>query len=391
MRVVRDDGFMTLELMILGIVLAVLGAVGIISGAVLLGSIKKKLAAVLALLSEIKLDSDLGENELARYIDDCLAAYTGKKNYLSALSALAQVAKNCRENVDRIIKAAHTTLKKSGFASENTSDATIAALRSTALRCEEFISEQASLCRRIDSARAEKARLDENLSSYDEGFIRARASKLDRKDAIDSAEHTALRDRFAAEVREAYDKQTAVERQIAYYEGQDVSPARISSRLELCRAEQKRLSKRAEALIMAREAIESASGKLRRGFTPTLRNEAGKLLSPLTAEHYSELGISDDFALSLVADGSTRSVSYMSGGTRDASYLALRLALTKLLCTKEHPPVLLDEALSQLDDNRAAGLLKMLSEWCAGGNQCLLFTCHTREASLANKFTHIKL
>ena len=379
------------ELIILGIVLAALGTVGIISGALLFGSTKKKLAAVLDLLSEIQLDSDLGESELARYIDDCLTAYTGKKNYISALSALTQVAKNCRENVGRIIKAAHATLKKAGVVSEGTSDATVAALRSTALRCEEFISEQASLCRRIDSARAEKARLDENLSAYDEGFIRARASKLDRKDAIDSAEHTALRDRFAAEVREAYDKQTAVERQIAYYEGQDVSPARISSRLELCRAEQKRLSKRAEALILAREAIESASGKLRRGFTPTLRNEAGKLLSPLTAEHYSELGISDDFALSLVADGSTRSVSYMSGGTRDASYLALRLALTKLLCTKEHPPVLLDEALSQLDDNRAAGLLKMLSEWCADGNQCLLFTCHTREAGLANEFTHIKL
>ena len=55
------------------------------------------------------------------------------------------------------------------------------------------------------------------------------------------------------------------------------------------------------------------------------------------------------------------------------------------------PPVLLDEALSQLDDNRASGLLKMLTEWCADGNQCLLFTCHTRESSLASNFTHIKL
>ena len=379
------------ELMILGIALSALGAVGIIAGALLLGSTKKKNAAVLALLSEIQLDSDMGEDDLARYIDDCLNAYTNKKNYIAALSALTQVAENCRENVKRIVKAAHATLKKAGIVSDVTADATVTALRSTALKCEEFISAQAALCRRIDSARAEKTRLDESLSSYDEAFIRARASKLDRKDAISSAEHTQLRDRFAAEVREAYDRQTAVERQIAYYEGQETSPARISSRLELCRAEEKRLTRRAEALILAREAIESASGKLRRGFTPTLRSEAGKLLSPLTAERYTELGISDEFALSLVADGSTRSISYMSGGTRDASYLALRLALTKLLCTKERPPVLLDEALSQLDDSRAEGLLGMLSQWCSDGNQCLLFTCHTRESGLAQNYTHIKL
>lgn len=379
------------ELMILGIVLSALGAAGVVSGAVILASTGKKRAAVLDMLAEIQLESDVGESELARYIDDCLAAYTGKKNYIAALSALTQVSENCRKNVERIINLAHEALKKAGITSDKASDATVAALRSAALRSEEFISEQSSLCRRIDSARAEKARLDENLSAYDQSFIRARASKLDRKDAIGTEEHAALRERFAAEVREAYDRQTAVERQIAYCEGQETSPARISSRLELCRAEGKRLACRAEALILAREAIESASGKLRRGFTPTLRCEAGKLLSPLTSERYSELGISDDFALSLVADGSTRSVSYMSGGTRDASYLALRLALTKLLCTKERPPVLLDEALSQLDDIRAAGLIGMLAKWCNDGNQCLLFTCHTRESSLAKDFTHIKL
>ena len=379
------------ELIMLGIVLASLGTVGIIAGAILLGSTKKKRAAVLAMLAELQIESDLGETELARYIDDCFAAYTGKKNYISALSALTQVAEACAENVGRIIKAAHATLQKASMTPEPTPDATVAALRAAVLRSEEFISAQDSLCRRIDSAHSEKARLDESLSTYDEAFIRARAAKLDRKDAIGSDEHAELRERFASEVREAYDRQTAVERQIAYYEGQDTSPARISSRLELCRAEEKRLAQRAEALILAREAIESTSGKLRRGFTPTLRGEAGKLLSPLTSERYCELGISDDFALSLVADGWARSVSYMSGGTRDAAYLALRLALTKLLCTKERPPVLLDEALSQLDDNRASGLLKMLTEWCADGNQCLLFTCHTRESSLASNFTHIKL
>lgn len=375
----------------LGIPLAAVGAAGVVTGAVMLGSIRKKRQAVLDLLQSISLDSDPGEAELARHIDDCLAAAVGKQNHASALDALRGVTENSRVMLSRVMQAATQALSKVGIESEQAPDKLTAALAVANLKSTEFITAQAELSRRLDTAISERDRLRESLASYDEGFIRARAARLDKENAISAAEHNELRERYTAEVRESYDRQTAVERQIAYFEGQEISPSRVSSQLELCQAEQKRLTKRAEALILAREVIEEASGKLRRGFTPTLRREASKILSPLTAERYSELGISDDFSLSLVADGTTRSVSYMSGGTRDASYLALRLALTKLLCREEVPPVLLDEALTQLDEIRAAGLLTLLGAWCDEGNQCLLFTCHTREARLAKNFKYIKL
>ena len=200
-----------------------------------------------------------------------------------------------------------------------------------------------------------------------------------------------MREKITGEVQAIYDKQVDTERQIAFREGQESSPARLEAQLGECRNEIDRLTLHADAFILAHKAMEEAGGKLRRGFTPTLRREAGKLLAPMTDGRYGELGISDDFSLSLVADGSTYSVENMSGGTQDAAYLALRLALTQLLCPTETPPVMLDEALSQLDEVRAQALLKLLGDWCDEGNQCVLFTCHNREARLAQRFAHIKL
>lgn len=87
-------------------------------------------------------------------------------------------------------------------------------------------------------------------------------------------------------------------------------------------------------------------------------------------------------ALSIEADDATRPVELLSAGTNDAAYLALRLALLELLFPGERPPVLLDESLAQLDNDRTSALLSLLHANCAGGGQCLIFTCHPREAGL---------
>ena len=48
------------------------------------------------------------------------------------------------------------------------------------------------------------------------------------------------------------------------------------------------------------------------------------------------------------------------------------------------PPILLDESLVQLDDDRASAMLDLLQSRCAEGGQCLLFTCQPREARLCD-------
>lgn len=387
-----------LDLLVFGIALAAIGGVGALLGGILLGGIGKKVRRVTQLLASIGLESDTGEAALAHYIDDCLSAEVSRIEHTTARGALEHIRNSYLEAVRGLCHKASIVLKPVGITLSDTANSNTPAVREVlnalsdaSEKCSAFITKQQELTRQLKQSQDELTRLKQSLTAYDEGFIRNRAAGLERESAISAEQYSALREQFAGEVRAAYDKQTEIERQIAYREGQESSPARLAAQLHQCRDEAERLTLHADAFMLAHKAMEEASGKLRRGFTPTLRREAGKLLSPLTDARYNELGISDDLDLSLVTDGATHSVNHMSGGTRDACYLALRLALTGLLCPDETPPILLDEALAQLDERRAGGLLKMLTDWCDDGNQCLIFTCHTREAKLAQRFEHIKL
>ena len=73
----------------------------------------------------------------------------------------------------------------------------------------------------------------------------------------------------------------------------------------------------------------------------------------------------------------TRSALYLSQGTVDQLYLAVRLAVCDL-CLPQRPPIVLDDALADFDDGRAAQGLALLRE-LAEEQQVLLFTCHGRE------------
>ena len=94
---------------------------------------------------------------------------------------------------------------------------------------------------------------------------------------------------------------------------------------------------------------------------------------------YTRMGVDNNLAVSMgVEGGNTVSVSYMSAGTQDLAYLSLRMALIDLLY-REKPPVCFDESFSHLDDGRASRMIELLHAMGESGQQCLLFTCHTRE------------
>ena len=85
--------------------------------------------------------------------------------------------------------------------------------------------------------------------------------------------------------------------------------------------------------------------------------------------------------LSLIdKNGTTTTVDMMSGGMKDAAYIALRIALMLRIFGGDTPPLMLDEALCQLDDGRMKRILEILSRLCQMNAQCILFTCHRREA-----------
>ncbi len=436
-----------LKLTLPGAAVAGAGALCLILGAALLSTVGRARREVASYLSGLGLDDDPGVAGLGRYFDDCAAASRGRASHESAARALDDVRKNCRRTLDGELAAARELLRPfeaeqsgadaekknetgvkpgagqgsaapaqpgtmrgsaaTGYSSVASGSATghsnavseaavavktsvhdesasvCADLRRAAADCRRFAGQRSELMRDIDSRAAALERLNESLGGYDRQFLQSKAARLDRSEVIGDEEHRRRRDECARVLREAYDNQTALERRIAFAEAQEQSPARVAAQLDAARAELGRLEHKADAMTLALEAINSASGQLRRGFTPALRAEAQKLLTVFTDGGLDRIGISDDFALSAQLDGATRPASLLSGGTRDAVYLAVRFALTRLLCRDELPPLLLDESLTQLDDRRAGHVLDILGGWCRAGGQCLLFTCHGREAEMA--------
>jgi uncharacterized protein YhaN len=128
--------------------------------------------------------------------------------------------------------------------------------------------------------------------------------------------------------------------------------------------------------------LKDANSELQSRFSPLLGETAGRIIGRLTGGRYEKLTFDktlDAFAKT-TDEAVTRSILTLSTGTADQIYLALRLAVCELvLPTEDLCPLILDDALTNFDDRRAALALSYLAE-LAGKRQILLFTCHGREA-----------
>ena len=70
-----------------------------------------------------------------------------------------------------------------------------------------------------------------------------------------------------------------------------------------------------------------------------------------------------------------RDAEYLSAGTLDLMYLAVRLAVCELALPDGEPcPLILDDALVNLDEERFAQAMELLKQ-IARERQVILFTC----------------
>ena len=108
-------------------------------------------------------------------------------------------------------------------------------------------------------------------------------------------------------------------------------------------------------------------------------------LRGVTDGKYSSLGVDSELKLSfLTENGDSRSVDYLSGGTREIAYVAVRMALIDMLYA-EKPPICFDETFACQDNARATSMMKAISRLSEEGNQSFIFTCRQREANLASE------
>jgi uncharacterized protein YhaN len=138
-----------------------------------------------------------------------------------------------------------------------------------------------------------------------------------------------------------------------------------------------------DALTLAIETLKEANNELQTRFSPLLSETAGYIIRRLTGGRYEKLTFDKtlDASAKTADETVSRNILALSAGTADQIYLALRLAVCALTLPKENPcPLILDDALTNFDDERASLALDYLKE-LAGERQILLFTCHKRESS----------
>ena len=161
-------------------------------------------------------------------------------------------------------------------------------------------------------------------------------------------------------------------------------PLELSAGIEDLGRQIRRMEERYAALRLARRALAEADEALRAKFAPLLCEKTGEFFSRLTDGKYDTVQLDRGLHVTVHPVNSPvyRPLSYLSGGTVDQLYLALRLAICELLLPGA--PIVLDDALVYFDDSRAALALNTLRE-LSRTRQVLIFTCQSREKRLLDE------
>jgi len=163
--------------------------------------------------------------------------------------------------------------------------------------------------------------------------------------------------------------------------------AALFARKEGLERELERRRQEYEAIAIALHALERANETLQQRFSPQLNALTTGYFSRLTGGSYDRVTLNRELEGQTAPAGAVlpRSQLYLSRGTTDQLYLAVRLAVCAL-CLPQHPPIVLDDALIAFDDQRLKLALTLLSE-LSRQQQILLFTCQKREGEALEELT----
>ena len=137
-----------------------------------------------------------------------------------------------------------------------------------------------------------------------------------------------------------------------------------------------------DALRLAMDTLTGANAVLQNRFSPQLSRRTAEIFHELTEGRYTAAALDRSFHLTArpAGDPIDRDIQLLSAGAADQLYLSARLAICELVLPSEKSiPIILDDALTNFDDERCAAALRWLKQ-AAAHRQILLFTCHSREA-----------
>ena len=225
--------------------------------------------------------------------------------------------------------------------------------------------------------------------------IRAELEAALLKD-LDFAEGGSEAAQFTKLLEDAENALRTVREESAAWEGRQSAlkdPEEQKAKLAELLAEQEKLTKEYNALVLALDTLKDAGEEISHRITPRLSTRTAEIFSKLTAARYDSILLDRELKAAVRPEGDSipRDTALLSTGTVDQLYLAVRLAICELaLPTDKACPIILDDALVNFDDERCEKALKLLRE-LSSDRQIVLFTCHRREAELMKSASNVRV
>ena len=154
-------------------------------------------------------------------------------------------------------------------------------------------------------------------------------------------------------------------------------PLVLSSSLSRMREEYEQIQSEYDAISLAVDTLKEADAEIQSRFSPELGKLAAQYMSAVTGGRYEDVLLNRDFTARTRTrdDAVARQAEYLSAGTLDLMYLAVRLAVCELAMPDGEPcPLILDDALVNLDEERLEQAMELLKQ-IARDRQVILFTC----------------
>ncbi|MDD3184750.1 MAG: AAA family ATPase [Anaerostipes sp.] len=136
---------------------------------------------------------------------------------------------------------------------------------------------------------------------------------------------------------------------------------------------------------IAIDTILESANEIRNSFSGPLNMKVSEFIAEMTNGRYREIKIDESLSFMVKCNDRYIDMKYLSTGTIEQIYLAIRLAAGEILYPKAVVPILFDDIFGNFDEERMISTLEAVSK--VTGKQVILFTCKESMLHSLNKLS----
>lgn len=155
----------------------------------------------------------------------------------------------------------------------------------------------------------------------------------------------------------------AMQKRDAYYE--------LKEKRDALQKQYDELEVEKQAIDLAITTIQDLSADIYNDFGNQLNENVSEMVSIITDGKYSEVVLDENMHISVLDDDHYMGIEYLSSGTIEQIYLAVRLCVARLLC-KDKMPIVVDDIFTSYDSKRLYNTLYCMSR--VDTDQVIIFT-----------------